>query len=426
METKVYEEVLGFMDRVAIKDIDLLIMSFKILGEVQNMGQDILEALAKSFDIATGDTRAHLIEKVADALFRVFATAKLAKEALDTVVLTDTALRNSADQLDMLKLRLDALQEGQTAVDFFDDVTTAVLELQKSFIGTTVSVAEQIRRMAELEAVLIATLAAELKLTEAEKARRTAARKADADQKRFIKGITKAVEAIDVLIRRNRALREGPDSFEYFTKVEEKVMRFEAALRASGKQLAVVAALSRVYREELEEILKATDRFARAADSMAASVVQALEDIIIKGESVRDMLHGLAKALLKVAIRALFLDKLQASLAKWFKQGGAPAPIPTPPVPAARGLTFRVPGSGGTDKVPINLLAKPGEIVSVRRPDQLTGGGGIGGGAGVVVTMTNIFEGGISDPAMLIPILEENNRKIKAEILDGFDRGTFR
>ncbi len=427
MQTKVYEEVLGFMDRFAIEDIDRLIMRFKILGEVQNMGQDILEALAKSFDIATGVTRKQLIEKVAEALFLVFDNAVLAKAALDTVVLTDNALRDSTDQLDMLKLRLDALQEGQTAVDFFDDVTTAVLELQKSFIGTTVSVAEQTRRMAELEAVIIATLAAELNLDAVEKARRASLRKTDAANKKLTKGLERAVDQINILRAHNKALAEGPDSFEYFTKVESKVLKFEAALRKVTDNMALIRELSKLFRAELDEIFLATNRFARAADSMASLIIQGFEDIIVKGGSVRDMLHDLAKALLRVALRALFLDKLQASLSGLFKGSGAVAPaiIPPPPVPAARGLTFRVPGSGGSDKVPISLLAKPGEIVSVRRPDQLTGGGGMGGGAGVVVTMTNIFEGGISDPAMLIPILEENNRKLKGEILDGIDRGTF-
>ena len=95
------------------------------------------------------------------------------------------------------------------------------------------------------------------------------------------------------------------------------------------------------------------------------------------------------------------------------------------PIPGfARGGSFRVGGSGGTDNVPVNFFAKPGEIVSVQRPDQMMSGTD-GGGGGVVINQTNNFEGGISDPAILIPILEENNRKLKGDILDGFDRGTF-
>jgi hypothetical protein len=37
----------------------------------------------------------------------------------------------------------------------------------------------------------------------------------------------------------------------------------------------------------------------------------------------------------------------------------------------------------------------------------------------------NINGGSNLDAATLIPILEENNRKVKAELLDAFDRGAF-
>jgi hypothetical protein len=44
----------------------------------------------------------------------------------------------------------------------------------------------------------------------------------------------------------------------------------------------------------------------------------------------------------------------------------------------------------------------------------------------VAVTQENHFGGGGGlDIATLIPILEENNKKVKGEILDAFDRGAF-
>ncbi len=64
-------------------------------------------------------------------------------------------------------------------------------------------------------------------------------------------------------------------------------------------------------------------------------------------------------------------------------------------------------------------MATPGERVTV------TPAGKSRGGITVVISQENNFEGGGLDPASLIPILEENGRKIKAEMLDGLRRGGF-
>lgn len=49
-----------------------------------------------------------------------------------------------------------------------------------------------------------------------------------------------------------------------------------------------------------------------------------------------------------------------------------------------------------------------------------------GGGAQVTIIQSNSFEGsGALEPATLIPLLEENNRKLKSEFVDELRRGTF-
>ncbi len=90
-------------------------------------------------------------------------------------------------------------------------------------------------------------------------------------------------------------------------------------------------------------------------------------------------------------------------------------------VPAfARGGDFTVGGSGRADRQLVQFLATPGERVTI------TPAGKSGGNITVNLHQENNFEGGgLSDPASLIPILEENGRKIKAEMLDGLRRGGF-
>lgn len=94
-----------------------------------------------------------------------------------------------------------------------------------------------------------------------------------------------------------------------------------------------------------------------------------------------------------------------------------------------------VPSSGGGGgfvgpPAAIGGFRKGGEpiLTGERGPELFTPGasGSIRPLGAVSVTQENNFGGGGGvDIATLIPILEENNKKVKAEILDAFDRGSF-
>ena len=86
----------------------------------------------------------------------------------------------------------------------------------------------------------------------------------------------------------------------------------------------------------------------------------------------------------------------------------------------------------GTASVPGRRIGGPvaaGQTVlgGEGRPELFTPGatGSLRPLGAVTIQQEVNFGGGNMDPATLIPILEENNRKLKAEIIDAFDRGAF-
>lgn len=427
-ETHVLQEVLSFMGRFGVKDIERLTLRFQTLGVVKGLAKDQLTGLlVKLREMGSGPIK-NDVNSIADAFFAMMARALGAREELEKYKSAQAALQGAADTVVMLDKRFEAMQQGLDQVKFFDEITSAGIALRKTFEDQNIAIEEQERRVMILVAALIRNRDAMEALTEAEKTNTQAKRDAEAAQKKMNTGIVAAVNKIGILRARLKALSEGPESFEVFQKVTIHVMKFRNTLLKAGVAMEVVVALTKEYRRLLEELHKETDKYARAADQMAAAITNSLENILVKGGSVKEMLHSLAQELLRVALRALFLDDLQASLSTFFKQGNFPSATVTTGggggtklAGASRGLNFRVPGSGGSDSVPIQFMAKPGEVVSVKRPDQITGGGG----ATVVINQNNTFERTIADSGILIPILEENNRKLLGEFLDGLDRGKY-
>ncbi|KKL54703.1 hypothetical protein LCGC14_2262760, partial [marine sediment metagenome] len=323
-ELKVYEEVLGFVGRIGIDNIDLLITRFETMATVEALGAKELGALAGKL-MKTGDfmiPMALTVDNLAEAFFRFMIRVQNAKEAVDKMKTSNEVLRDAITQVAELDLRFQALQKGQQAVDLFDDVTVAVRAFSAAFADTNVSMKDRLILEAAFEAALIRNTVAEKALTEAEKARTKAARDLARASKRVATAMERAQNQIDRLRASNRALASGPESFEVFTKVELPLLRMEQALRKAGAAEDEIIEKTKEYKALLEAQLALTNRFARAADQMAAAVVNSFEDIIIKGGSVKDMLKDLARELFRVLLRATFLDPLLSALSGAFNIGG--------------------------------------------------------------------------------------------------------
>ncbi len=127
-------------------------------------------------------------------------------------------------------------------------------------------------------------------------------------------------------------------------------------------------------------------------------------------------LDGMLKAFIEMLRRMLAELVAQQLITSFLGAFGGPAgntPAASTPAPRRhggpvnRGGAFLV-GEGGPE------LFTPGATGQVRPLGQLN-----------FESNTTIGGGGGLDIATLLPILEENNKKLKAELFDAFDRGTF-
>lgn len=391
-ETKISRQVLRAMALTGVRDVELLTLRFKILAQVTAMNEDQIDALFKLLLSLGSGPIPNTLEALVSNFFRMQAETILAArnvEKLNTAIQT----LKSADQIvEDLDLRFAAMQRGFEDLKFFDEVESQVLALSRTLKTAGIVGKAYSDQILKLVATLIRNRDALEAVNDKEKERIRILKEAEQAEKRVERAIGSAIEKIGILRARLKALSEGPESFEIFTKVTEKVMKYRNSLIAAGTAMPVVIALTKEWTRLLEEQLVLTDRWARAGDEMSKAIVGSLEDIILKGGKVSDMLKDIARELFRVALRAVFLDKLQASLGAFF--GGGLKNFFFPGVgstgggggaSAAHGLAFTVPGSGGSDHVPVQFMAKPGELVTVSRPDQLVGGGRGGGGGGFII-----------------------------------------
>ncbi len=419
----------------------------KTVKELKDRTQALRDGTIDTYESITikVDAFRDSLEKVTKIQFLLNWATNRYKELLEEQVAVQDEiskkkfLKGVAEEIEDLNNRFAAMQSGLEHLEFFDAIIQKQVDLRRVLAERNI-VGE------EAEALIARIIALEIRnrdtlkaLTDAQRDATEADRLAEAAKRRFATATQSAADKIAILRERLVEMAKGPDSFEAFTKVTQKVMEMRDQLeKAAGenptaeKQKEINAKVDE-YRELLEAQLKLTDRLARAHQQMAAAITNGLENILVQGGSVTDMLHDLAKELLRVALRALFLDKLQANLAAIFGGGIAPSILPSPgggggggtsTVGLAHGGSFTVGGTGSKDR-PVTFLGRPGEIVNVQTPGGKSQPGG-GGGAAVVINQTNNFEGGgLADPAILIPLMEENNRKLKGEIVDGFRRGSF-
>ncbi len=417
--------ILEAQSRLGPNFIGLLTTRFETLAKIEAFSADEMAAFTrKLLELGVISTpMLTTVDSLGNAFFEWMVKTQNTRIELEKTAAGVPILIGVMKSLEAIVRRNAELAKGQEAVDFFDNVTVAVEKFGAALKLTILNEEQQVIVLAAIKAALIDQIALEKALALARKASNELS-----GFKRMANALITARARVEELRKSNRALSEGPDSFEYFQKVTVPLDRFVLLLRKAGVAMEAIKILSAEYEELLDAQFEATDRFARANQQMAAAVVNGLEDIIIKGGSVTDMLHKLAKELLRVAIRALFLDKLQSSIFSFFQGGGGPSILKGGigtgggGKGGSHGGTFKIGGGGGVDNVPI--FARPGEVINIQTPSQAAAGGG-GGGNSVVVNQTNNFEGGIT-PATLIPILEENNRKVKGEFLDALDRGTFR
>ncbi len=391
-----------------------------------------LEALAAILSEALGRDVGVSITEVASAIATLEHHLDTLTDKADKIRKFDEGMKGITATMDLLRGRLAALKAGGDAIDIFDEITAKGMAFEQ--VLEKVITDEGMRNviLTKYKALLSEIVPLEDARKEAIKEANAAEREAESRKERAAKAIAKANDQLAIMKQRLQAIGRGPDSLEMFEKVIEPLMKMEQQLADQHVSLTERNVILEKYEELLRAQYQLTGRLQRAADSMAAATVNGLEEIIMKADSSTEALKALGRELLRIWLRAMVLDKLQTTLGAFFgvafgtgagATAGAGSSIPTGVGQYARGGSFRLPGSGGSDSVPFFGLGKPGETVSVQRPDQILARGG--GGGGVTIHQYNTFENATPDPAILIPILEDNNRKLVGEFLDKLDRGSY-
>lgn len=180
---------------------------------------------------------------------------------------------------------------------------------------------------------------------------------------------------------------------------------------ANGKAVGVIEERKlKLMREQtdvnlrLNKILEENDAIFLSAGSMIA---QGFEDAILSGEKLGEVVRSLGRDLLRLVFQKTITNPLAEGISTAlripFKAMGGPVSGGSPYVVGEKGPELFVPHASGTI-VPNNKM-----------------GGGSGSGSGGVTVNYNIAAG--VSRAELVPILDQERRRLKAEIPDMVRRG---
>ena len=162
----------------------------------------------------------------------------------------------------------------------------------------------------------------------------------------------------------------------------------------------------RNYIEVTKQIIPLEQERRKLAMDAGQAIAQGFEDAALSGNNLRDVLKGLAQDLLRLVFRQQVTAQLSGAIGNFlagFRAEGGPVGAGGAYMVGEKGPELFVPNSSGS-------------IV----PNGAMGGGGSGGGASVNVTY-NIASG--VSRADLAPILEQERKRLKAEIPDMVRRG---
>jgi hypothetical protein len=182
-----------------------------------------------------------------------------------------------------------------------------------------------------------------------------------------------------------------------------------AAFAATSGDAEDMASRLSMVNEEANKTIPAMSQLAQMSNDAGSIIAQGFEDAILSGQKLGEVVRSLGRDLVRLVFSQLVTQPLAAGIggaikgAFGFRAMGGPVSGGSPYVVGEQGPELFVPHASGT-------------IV----PNNKMGGGG-GGGSGSVTVNYNIAAG--VSRAELVPILDQERRRLKAEIPDMVRRG---
>ena len=181
-----------------------------------------------------------------------------------------------------------------------------------------------------------------------------------------------------------------------------------AAFAAASGDVEDMASRLSLANSEANKTIPAMSQLAQISNDAGSMIAQGFEDAILSGQKLGEVVRSLGRDLLRLVFSQMVTQPLATGIGKAlrgipFMAMGGPVSSGSPYVVGEQGPELFVPHASGTI-VPNNKLGS-------------SGGGGSGG-----VTVNYNIAAGVSR-AELVPILDQERRRLKAEIPDMVRRG---
>ena len=180
-----------------------------------------------------------------------------------------------------------------------------------------------------------------------------------------------------------------------------------AAYSAAAGDVEDMTSRLSASNEEAKKAIPAMSQLAKISDDAGAIIAQGFEDAILSGEKLQDVLKAIGRDLLRLVFQQTITQPLAAgisgALQGMFRANGGPVSANSPYVVGERGPELFVPRASGS-------------IVSNSNMNQG------GGSAGPSINVNYNIAAGVTRNE-LAPILEQERRRLKAEIPDMVRRG---
>jgi hypothetical protein len=184
-----------------------------------------------------------------------------------------------------------------------------------------------------------------------------------------------------------------------------------AAFSAASGDVEDMASRLSLANEEANKTIPAMSQLAQMSNDAGSMIAQGFEDAILSGQKLSEVVRSLGRDLVRLVFQQMVTQRLAAGVTgvlqgkgfAGFMADGGPVSAGSSYVVGEQGPELFVPHASGTI-VPNNKM-----------------GGGSGSGSGSVTVNYNIAAG--VSRAELAPILEQERRRLKAEIPDMVRRG---
>lgn len=183
-----------------------------------------------------------------------------------------------------------------------------------------------------------------------------------------------------------------------------------AAFAAASGDVEDMASRLSLANSEANKTIPAMSQLAQISNDAGSLIAQGFEDAILSGQKLGEVVRSLGRDLVRLVFNQMVTQRLASGIATFLgapplpgRAMGGPVSSGSPYVVGEKGPELFVPHASGTI-VPNNKMGSSG-----------------GGGSGSVTVNYNIAAG--VSRAELVPILDQERRRLKAEIPDMVRRG---